>query len=75
MALKVAVEDGALVFRSDHYFLTLGAWRMRLPGLLVPGEMCIIHRDEGGGTFSFSLRLTHRHLGCLVYQLAHFADP
>ncbi len=75
MALKVAVEEDALVFRSDHYFLTLGTWRIRLPRLLVPGEMCITHRDEGGGAFSFRLRLTHRHLGCLVHQLALFTDP
>jgi len=75
MVLRVAVEDGALVFRSDHYFLTLGAWRMRLPQLLVPGEMCIAHRDQGGGAFSFSLRLTHRRFGCLVHQVAHFVDP
>jgi hypothetical protein len=75
MALRVAVEDSALMFRSDHYFLTVGAWRLRLPQLLVPGEMCITHRDEGQGSFSFSLRLTHRRLGCLVYQRAHFVDP
>lgn len=75
MALKVAVEEGCLVFRSDHYFLTLGAWRMRLPRPLMPGEMCITHRDEGGGAFSFRLRLTHRRFGCLVHQFAHFADP
>jgi hypothetical protein len=75
MALHVAVEDGALVFHSDHYFLSLGRWRLRLPRLLAPGEMCITHREEGNGTFSFRLRLTHRRLGCLVHQLAHFLDP
>ena len=75
MALKVTVEDSALVFRSDHYFLTVGAQRIRLPQLLVPGEMCITHRDEGEGTFSFRLTLTHPQLGCLVHQRAHFVDP
>jgi hypothetical protein len=75
MALKVTVEDSALVFRSDHYFLTVGARRMRLPQLLMPGEMCITHRDEGEGTFSFRLTLTHPQLGCLVHQLAYFVDP
>ena len=75
MALKVAVEDEALVFRSDHYFLTLGGWRMRLPRLLEPGDMCTTHRDEGGGTFSFRLTLGHPLLGRLVYQLAYFLDP
>ena len=75
MALKVAVEDEALVFRSDHYFLTLGGWRMRLPRLLEPGDMCTTHRDERGGTFSFRLTLGHPLLGRLVYQLAYFLDP
>lgn len=75
MALRVTVEDRALVFRSDHYFLALGHWRMRLPLLLAPGEMCIEHREEGGGCFSFRLTLTHPRLGRLLHQLAYFRDP
>lgn len=75
MALKVTVEDEALVFRSDHYFLALGRQRARLPRLLEPGQMCIIHRDEGGGSFSFRLTLTHPLVGRLVHQLAYFLDP
>ncbi len=75
MALAVTVEDGALMFRSDHYFLTLGRWRMRLPRLLAPGEMCITHREQGAGSFTFRLTLTHPRLGCLVHQLAYFRDP
>ena len=74
MALQVAVEDQALVFRSAHYFLQIGSWRARLPRLLEPGEMQITHRDEGWGTFSFRLRLTHPLLGLLVHQLAYFSD-
>ncbi len=75
MALKVTVEEGALLFRSDHYFLTLRRWRMRLPRSFEPGEMCIEHRDAGGGSFSFRLTLTHPLLGRLVHQLAYFFDP
>jgi hypothetical protein len=75
MALKVTVEDAALVFRSDHYFLVLGRGRVRLPGLFEPGQMCITHRDEGGGSFSFRLTLTHPLAGRLVHQLAYFLDP
>ena len=37
--------------------------------------MCITHRDEGGGAFSFRLALTHPLLGRLVHQLAYFLDP
>ena len=75
MALKVTVEDAALVFHSDHYFLALRHWRLRLPRLLEPGKMCITHRDEGSGAFSFRLALTHPLLGRLVHQLAYFLDP
>jgi Domain of unknown function (DUF4166) len=74
MALTVAVEEEALVFRSAHYFIAAGPWRWRWPKLLEPGRMEIVHRDEGSGTFSFRLRLTHPLAGELVHQLATFAD-
>jgi hypothetical protein len=74
MALKVSVEDGALCFRSQHYFVELGRLRLRLPRWLEPGHMQITHREEGGGTFSFSLSLTHPALGALIPQLAYFCD-
>lgn len=74
MALTVTVEDGALVFRSAHYFAAVGSRRWRLPKALEPGRMEIVHREEEGETFSFRLRLTHPYLGVIVHQLAHFAD-
>lgn len=74
MALALSVEEGALVFRSDHYFLKLGGWRLRWPRLLEPGAMEITHRDEAPGRFSFRLRLTHPWLGRIVHQLAYFTD-
>jgi hypothetical protein len=73
--LKVTVEDEALVFRSVHYFFEIGGWRWRLPKALEPGRMEIAHRDEGNGSFSFRLTLTHRIWGCAVHQLAYFRDP
>ena len=75
MALRVTVEEGGLVFRSDHYFLEFGSWRWRWPRALEPGRMEITHREEGGGTFSFRLALAHPLLGRLVHQLAYFQDP
>lgn len=74
MALRLSVENGALVFRSDHYFLEVGPLRLKLPGFLAPGRMEICHRDEGNGRFSFSLELRHPWVGRLLYQLAVFAD-
>jgi Domain of unknown function (DUF4166) len=75
MALRVSVEKGALVFRSDHYFFQVGQRRWRVPKLLEPGLMQITHREEGGGTFAFELQLAHPALGTLVSQLAYFSDP
>jgi Domain of unknown function (DUF4166) len=74
MALTVAVEEKALVFCSEHYFIMAGPWRWRWPKLLEPGRMEIVHREEGEGSFSFRLRLTHPLAGELVHQLATFAD-
>lgn len=74
MALELAVEDGALVFRSRHYFLQILGRRWRLPRLLAPGAMEIVHREEGGGTFSFVLSLTHPLLGRLIHQVALFEE-
>jgi hypothetical protein len=74
MSLRVTVEGGALVFRSAAYFLELGRWRVHIPRALHPGRMQIEHRDEGGGSFAFTLALTHPLFGCLVHQLAIFRD-
>lgn len=74
MSLAVSEADGALVFRSVGYFLTVGRMRVSLPYLLTPGDMEIVHRDEGGGAFLFTLALRHRRLGLLVSQTARFRD-
>lgn len=74
MALSVAEEEGALVFRSVRYFLALGGMRFAFPRWLEPGAMEIVHRDEGEGAFCFTLTLRHAWLGVLVRQAARFWD-
>lgn len=74
MALTVCVEDGALVFRSAGYDVCLLGRRWRLPAWLSPGLCEIGHRDDGGGRFTFTLRLTHPLLGLVVSQTAQFED-
>lgn len=74
MALRVSVEEGALAFRSAGYFLQVARWRVPIPRLLHPGQMQIVHRDLGAGSFEFSLSLTHRVFGQLVHQVAVFHD-
>ncbi len=75
MALDVTVEDQALHFRSRHYFVSLGPWRLRIPDLMTPGRAHVVHRDEGGGTFRFTLDFQHPWLGRTLFQDGLFHDP
>jgi Domain of unknown function (DUF4166) len=74
VALRLAVEDGSLLFHSDHYFLALGRARLRLPRWLSPGALTVGHTDCGDGWFAFTLSLEHRWLGVLLHQTAMFRD-
>lgn len=75
MALTVAAEEGALVFRSAFYFATVLGLRLRLPHWAEPGALTITHRDLGEGRFAFTLALDHPWLGRLLGQDAVFRDP
>lgn len=74
VSLLVGEESGAMVFRSVGYFFSAGRFRVRLPRSLAPGDMEIVHADEGGGAFLFKLMLRHPWLGVLVQQTARFRD-
>lgn len=74
MRLKASVEEGALVFRSLGYFWRLGALSLPIPLLLTPGRALIVHRDEGAGRFTFSMRFVHPLAGETLYQRGLFKD-
>jgi len=74
VALTVHVDDGALVFRSDGYFLHVMGLRVRLPRWLTPGKLSVTHAELSEGEFSYTLELTHPRLGLLVRQLAWFRE-
>lgn len=74
ISLAVAEEDGALVFRSVRYFLAVGGRRVSIPRLFEPGKMEVVHKDEGGGAFLFTLALSHPVFGELISQSARFRD-
>ena len=74
MALRPSVEDGALIFRSAGYALNFGGIRLTLPGWLAPGALTVGHRATGPGTFAFTLALSHRLFGQLLYQEGHYRD-
>ncbi len=74
MALRVHAGPDRLCFESDHYFLQIGAMKLRLPARLRPGALTITHQDLGEGQFLFSLTLRSRFFGELIHQDALFHD-
>lgn len=75
VALTLHEEEGALVFRSAGYFISILGLRITLPAWLSPGALTVTHRDLDGGRFHFALTLGHPRFGCLLRQLALFHDP
>ncbi len=75
MSLTLQMEADKLIFKSQDYFLTLGHLKLKLPEFLTPGTLTITHEDLGAGWFSFTLHLTHKLAGALLYQKAVFSDP
>lgn len=74
MRLAVGVEQRALVFRSQGFFIRIGQTELSIPDWLTPGRIEVTHREERAGRFSFALRITHAWLGVIVEQLAFFDD-
>ena len=74
MALRVYAREGALIFRSAHYFLELFGRRWRLPAWLTPGTLYVTHAELPDGKFSFTLQIFHPRLGLLIRQMAMFRE-
>jgi len=74
MALKVEASETALLFKSDHYFLSILGRRVRLPKHLSPGALVVGHHDLADGKFRFSLSLKSKLFGQLIHQDAIFED-
>jgi hypothetical protein len=74
MALRTAVEDQTLIFRSAGYGLQLGRLWIPLPRWLTPGDLTVTHRDLGNGAFRFTLDVIHPRYGALIHQSATFRE-
>lgn len=74
LALKVEADQDGIVFRSDHYFITIANQRFKLPVWLSPGETVVKHSHMDKSSFVFSLKLSHKWFGELVYQEGVFRD-
>ena len=75
MTLRLAVEDEALAFYSDRYFLRLMGRRILLPKWMSKLALRVGHADHGEGWFEFSLELKHPWFGTLMDQRVLFRDP
>ena len=74
MALIIEATETALLFKSDHYFLSMLGLRIRIPGWLTPGRVTVGHHERGNGRFAFTLSLVHPWLGVLIHQKVVFAE-
>ena len=74
VALAVSADAQALHFHSDHYFVALGAVRLRLPHWLGPGALTVSHVERGGGCFAFVLSLQHPRFGEIIRQTGVFQE-
>ncbi len=74
MRLELVEEDGAVVFRSSSYAIEAFARTWQLPTWMTPGRCDVIHRDVGGGQFTFTLQLQHPWWGLLMRQVGLFRE-
>ncbi len=74
MELAVTVERGRLIFRSQRYVLQWRGRRIRIPALVCPGRMEIVHEQVSPSQFSFLLTLNHPWFGMLLRQEALYCD-
>jgi hypothetical protein len=74
MTLTVEAREGALIFRSQDYFIELFGARSRLPAWLSPGDTVVTHAELPDGRFSFTLQVIHPRLGHLIRQMGMFRE-
>lgn len=75
MTLRLAVEDEALIFYNERYFLRVMGRHILLPQWLSKLALRVGHADHGEGWFEFSLELNHPWFGTLMDQRVMFQDP
>lgn len=74
VSLVLRVRDGALIFRSQDYFIEMFGRRFVLPSWLCPGELTVIHAEVPDGRFSFILQLVHPRFGLILRQMALYRE-
>jgi Domain of unknown function (DUF4166) len=72
MPLEVFESAGALHFVSRGYYFRCLGHRLRVPDFLPPGRTHVVHADEGGGWFRFTMTTTHKWFGEVYFQTGRF---
>lgn len=72
MKLIVFEKNTDLHFKSDGYFIDIGFWRLPIPKLLSPGDIYLMHINEGENKFRISIEITHRWFGKMFTQKGQF---
>ena len=72
MPLEVFEAAGALHFVSRGYYFSCRGRRLRVPDFLPPGRTHVVHTDEGGGWFRFTMTTTHELFGEVYFQTGRF---
>lgn len=74
MTLTVYAREGALIFRSENYYLQVFGRRLMLPPWLCPGTIYVTHVELPDDRFSFTLQVIHLRFGLLIRQMAMFRE-
>ena len=72
--LSVYAREGALVFRSERYFLQAAGRRLFLPRWLCPGTLYVTHAEVADNKFSFTLQIFHPRFGLILRQMGIFRE-
>ncbi len=74
MRLRVFEKDGALHFKSAHYFLDILGFHLPIPLLITPGKIHVEQIDEPDGFFRFRLKFDHPWFGRTFFQDGVFIE-
>ena len=72
MKLLVFEKETNLHFKSDGYFIDIGLCCLPIPKLFSPGDIYLIHINEGKDKFRIVIDITHKWLGKMFLQKGIF---
>lgn len=74
ITLRPEIHHDHLVLRSTRFDIAIGAVRVRIPEMLIPGELVVEHRHVSDHSFEFDMRLKNRRLHEIFIHTGIFED-